>query len=105
MINGLQIGLGTNQDGKEMVSVQYDDYFDRSTGERDYFSAEFDLERYLLGLRELQDKGRSSIDGQFSSLSLEGKSSLCMTMETSGYAISVPVNFKDLCKAVNTVLD
>ena len=59
MINGLQIGLGTNQDGKEMVSVQYDDYFDRSTGERDYFSAEFDLERYLLGLRELQDKGRT----------------------------------------------
>jgi len=96
MINGLTIEKIKNLERKESIRVSYEDYFDRSTLERESFSADFDLEAYFLGMRELQQEGSCSIKGQYGTISIEGRNLVCLTMNSHNNSISIPINLKDL---------
>jgi hypothetical protein len=96
MTNGLTIKKTESENRIPIVSIDYDEYFDRNTGERDSFSAEFKLAEYEKGLKELARKGSCSINGQYGSISVTGKGLLQMTMISGRESISIPVSLEEL---------
>jgi hypothetical protein len=48
---------------KELVYASYDEYFDRDTGERTCICGTFEMNKYLDGIKELDEKGTCKIDG------------------------------------------
>lgn len=96
MTNGLIIKKTEGQNKAKKVCVDYEEYFDRNTGEVDSFSAEFELRKYLKGIRELKEKGSCCIDGRYGSISIVGKNLPCLTMSSNHESISIPVNLEEL---------
>jgi hypothetical protein len=96
MTNGLKIKKTESEDRIPIVSIDYDEDFDKNTGERDSFSAEFRLAEYRKGMKELAKKGSCSIKGQYGSVSICGKDLLHMTMISGRESISIPVSLEEL---------
>jgi hypothetical protein len=96
MTNGLTIKKTESENRIPIVCVGYHACFDWRTGEYDSFTAEFALDKYKKGMKELARKGSCSISGQYGSVSIRGKDLLHMTMQSGNESISIPVSLEEL---------
>lgn len=70
MKNELEIKKIKDSEGVELVSLDYEAYFDKNTGENTSFSDLFILSDYIDGIKDFRQKGRGMIKGNYGSLEI-----------------------------------
>jgi|WetSurMetagenome_2_1015567.scaffolds.fasta_scaffold1162883_2 hypothetical protein len=95
MTNGLTV-IKKENEGNPKVYLDYSEYFDKNTWERDSFSTEFEIEEYRRGLKELAETGACVMEGKYGSVSISGKTLLRMTMISEAESISIPIKIEEL---------